>query len=166
MAEKKLFAGGRIRRLRRSSGFTQSAMAETLDISASYLNLIERNQRPLTAALMLRLAELFDFDPRSLAAEEPGGGAEAIRRRLADPLFADLAVDRTEIEEWLAASTGCARPGHPDRSRMSIRSPRRGGKSSGGATISPISTRRPRRWRMSCVLARAISTARLPSGCG
>jgi predicted transcriptional regulator/DNA-binding XRE family transcriptional regulator len=108
MAEKKLFAGGRIRRLRRSSGFTQSAMAETLDISASYLNLIERNQRPLTAALMLRLAELFDFDPRTLAAEEPGGGADAIRRRLADPLFADLAVDRTEIEEWLAAAPGGA----------------------------------------------------------
>jgi len=83
-------------------------MAEMLDISASYLNLIERNQRPLTAALMLRLAELFDFDPRALSREEPGGGAEAIRRRLADPLFADLAVDRTEVEEWLAAAPGGA----------------------------------------------------------
>ena len=108
MAEQKLFAGHRVRRLRRGAGLTQAAMAERLDISPSYLNLIERNQRPLTAGLMLRLADLFDFDPRSLAADEPGGGGEALRRRLADPLFADLSIDRTEVEEWLAAAPGGA----------------------------------------------------------
>jgi predicted transcriptional regulator/DNA-binding XRE family transcriptional regulator len=108
MAEQKIFAGHRVRRLRRAAALTQSAMAERLDVSPSYLNLIERNQRPLTAALMLRLADLFDFDPRSLAADEPGGGADALRRRLADPLFADIPVDRAEVEEWLAAAPGGA----------------------------------------------------------
>lgn len=108
MAERKIFAGARVRRLRRANGLTQAAMAETLEISASYLNLIERNQRPVTAALMLRLADLFDFDPRALSREEPGGGADAIRRRLADPLFADIEVDRAEVEEWLAAAPGAA----------------------------------------------------------
>ncbi len=108
MAEQKLFAGHRIRRLRRVEGLTQAAMAEQLGISPSYLNLIERNQRPLTASLMLDLATRFDFDPRSLAGEEPGGGTEGLRRRLADPLFADLGIDRNEIEEWLAAAPGGA----------------------------------------------------------
>ncbi|WP_156679868.1 helix-turn-helix domain-containing protein [Sphingomonas profundi] len=108
MAERKIFAGHRVRRLRRTAGLTQAAMAERIAVSPSYLNLIERNQRPLTAALMLRLADLFDFDPRSLAAEEPGGGADALRRRLADPLFADLPIDRAEVEEWLAAAPGGA----------------------------------------------------------
>ncbi len=108
MADRKLFAGHAVRRLRRARGLTQVAMAGTLGISASYLNLVERNQRPLTAALMLRLADRFDYDPRLLAAEAPGGGAEAIRRRLADPLFADLGVDRGEVEEWLAAAPGGA----------------------------------------------------------
>lgn len=83
-------------------------MAERLAISPSYLNLVERNQRPVTAALLLRLAERFDFDPRALAAAEPGGGAEALRRRLADPLFADLEIDRSELEAWLAAAPGGA----------------------------------------------------------
>jgi len=83
-------------------------MAEALAISPSYLNLIERNQRPLSAALILRLAERFDFDPRALAAGEPGGGAAAIRRRLADPMFADLEIDRAEVEEWLAGAPGGA----------------------------------------------------------
>jgi predicted transcriptional regulator/DNA-binding XRE family transcriptional regulator len=108
MAETKLFAGHAVKRVRRARGMTQAAMADALEISPSYLNLVERNQRPLTAALMLRLADRFDFDPRALAAGEPGGGAEAIRRRLADPMFADLEIDRTELADWLAGAPGGA----------------------------------------------------------
>lgn len=108
MAERKLLAGHAVRRLRRQMGITQAAMAEALAISPSYLNLIERNQRPVSAALLVRLAETYDFDPRALAAGEPGGGAAAIRRRLADPLFADLEIDRSEVEEWLAGAPGTA----------------------------------------------------------
>jgi predicted transcriptional regulator/DNA-binding XRE family transcriptional regulator len=108
MVDRKLFAGHAVRRLRRQAGLTQAAMAETLEISPSYLNLVERNQRPLSAALLLRLAERFDFDPRTLSADEPGGGAEALRRRLGDPLFGDLEIDRGELEEWLAAAPGGA----------------------------------------------------------
>ena len=108
VAERKLFAGHAVRRLRRARGLTQAAAAEVLAVSPSYLNLIERNQRPLTAALMLRLADAFDVDPRALGRDEPAGGAEALRRRLADPLFADLAIDRAEVQEWLAAAPGGA----------------------------------------------------------
>jgi len=108
MAEQKILAGHAVRRLRRQIGLTQAAMAEILEISPSYLNLVERNQRPVSATVLVRLAERFDFDPRSLAAGEPGGGAAAMRRRLADPLFADLEIDRNEVEEWLAAAPGGA----------------------------------------------------------
>lgn len=108
MADRKLFAGHAVRRLRRQAGLTQAAMSEVLAISASYLNLVERNQRPLSASLLVKLAESFDFDPRALAAGEPGGGESAIRRRLADPMFADLEIDRNEIEEWLAGAPGGA----------------------------------------------------------
>ena len=108
MATEKIFAGHAVRRVRRRAALSQVAMADMLEISASYLNLIERNQRPITAALMMRLAEVFDFDPRAIAAAEPGGGADAIRRRLADPMFGDLEIDRAEVAEWLAASPGGA----------------------------------------------------------
>lgn len=105
MAEQKLFAGHAVRRLRRGNALSQAQLAEALEISPSYLNLIERNQRPLTAALLLRIADHFDTDPRALAGEgDPGGGMDAMRRRLADPLFADLEIDRTQLEEWLAAA--------------------------------------------------------------
>jgi XRE family transcriptional regulator, fatty acid utilization regulator len=104
----KLIAGHQVRRLRRAAGLSQAGMAEQLGISPSYLNLIERNQRPLTAQVLVRLTELFDFDPRSLSAAAPGGGADAMRRRLGDPLFADLEIDRAELEEWLAGAPGGA----------------------------------------------------------
>ena len=68
MADAKLFAGHAIRRLRRQLGLSQAAMAEALEVSASYLNLVERNQRPVSATLMLRLADPYDFDPRRLTA--------------------------------------------------------------------------------------------------
>ncbi|ONF96891.1 helix-turn-helix domain-containing protein [Sphingomonas jeddahensis] len=108
MAERKLMAGHVMRRLRRQQALSQAAMAEMLGISPSYLNLVERNQRPVSATLLVKLAETFDFDPRALTAAEPGGGREAIRRRLADPMFADLEIDRNELEEWLAAAPGGA----------------------------------------------------------
>ncbi|WP_315764656.1 helix-turn-helix domain-containing protein [Sphingomonas sp. Y38-1Y] len=108
MAEHKLIAGHAVRRVRRQLGLTQAAMADALDISPSYLNLIERNQRPISATLLVRLAERFDFDARTLAASEPGGGRAAMRRRLGDPMFADLDIDRAELDEWLASAPGGA----------------------------------------------------------
>jgi len=104
MSEQKLFAGHAVRRIRRANGLTQAVMADAMSVSPSYLNLIERNQRPLTAALLLKLAERYDFDPRTLTGATPGGGVDSIRRRLADPMFADLNIDRAQVEEWIAAS--------------------------------------------------------------
>ena len=57
MAERKIFAGHAIRRLRHQLGIKQMAFAEQLGISASYQNLIERNGRPVSAALLVRLVE-------------------------------------------------------------------------------------------------------------
>jgi transcriptional regulator with XRE-family HTH domain len=108
MAKEGIYAGPRVRRIRRDHRLTQAAMAEMLGVSDSYLALIEGNRRPLTATLILRLAELFDFDVRSLSREEPGGGAAALRRRLQDPLFSDLSIDRTELEAWLAEAPAAA----------------------------------------------------------
>jgi predicted transcriptional regulator/DNA-binding XRE family transcriptional regulator len=141
MADAKLFAGHAVRRLRRGAGLNQLMMAEALAISPSYLNLIERNQRPLTAALLLRLAETFDFDPRTLAASEPGGGVEAIRRRLADPRFADLAIDRAQVSDWLSAA--------PDSAEAFARAFDGMGASAGAAEADPFDAvrREIERWR-------------------
>lgn len=104
MSDSKLFAGPMIRRLRQGKQLTQLVLAERLGISPSYLNLIEKNRRPLGASLLIKLASEFDVDPRQLAADAPGGGIDALSKRLADPMFSDLEIDRDELREWLTAA--------------------------------------------------------------
>lgn len=108
VAQDKLFGGYALRRLRRREGLTQAATAQAIGVSASYLNLLERNQRPLSAAVLLRLSNHFDLDARHFAAQEPGGGLDAMMARLRDPAHADLGLDRTEVEDWLESAPGTA----------------------------------------------------------
>jgi predicted transcriptional regulator/transcriptional regulator with XRE-family HTH domain len=99
-AERKLFLGARLRRLRRELGVNQSSMAGEIGISPSYLNHLERNQRPVTAGVLLRLAEAYDVDLKSFAAEGgEGTGVEGLSEIFADPMFADIAVPRYELLE-------------------------------------------------------------------
>jgi XRE family transcriptional regulator, fatty acid utilization regulator len=108
MVEASLLAGSSLRRLRKREGLTQAAMAAMLGISASYLNLIERNQRPLSARVLMQVIEQFEFDPRSLREDEVVGGIDGMIRRLADKRFADLAIDREEVQELLSAAPQAA----------------------------------------------------------
>ena len=64
---KKSNMGRRVRSLRRQNVLTQAQLAEKLGISASYLNLIEHDQRPLTAALLVKLAQLFRVEVATFA---------------------------------------------------------------------------------------------------
>lgn len=86
MAEAKIFAGPRVRRLRNRLGMTQTAMAEGLGISPSYLNLIERNQRPLTVQLILKMAAVYKIDMEELQGET-GSTAGELRQVFTDPLL-------------------------------------------------------------------------------
>jgi predicted transcriptional regulator/DNA-binding XRE family transcriptional regulator len=103
MAENKIFAGARVRRIRNGLSLTQTAMAEALGISPSYLNLIERNQRPLTVQLLLKLASVYRVDLDELQGEASGGVAQ-LREMFADPLLAgELPGDQELIEVAEAA---------------------------------------------------------------
>jgi predicted transcriptional regulator/plasmid maintenance system antidote protein VapI len=100
MSGRKLFLGARLKRLRRERGVNQNAMAADLGISASYLNHLERNQRPVTAGILLRLAEVFDIDVKAFAAE--GGetaGPEQLGEIFSDPILTGLGVSRVELVE-------------------------------------------------------------------
>lgn len=80
-----------MRRLRRRLGLTQVQMAEQLGLSASYLNLIEHDQRPLTLKVLLRLGEVFGVDLNSFAEDEEARLAAELAEAFADPALADPA---------------------------------------------------------------------------
>ncbi len=107
MAEQKIFAGPRIRRIRNSLSLTQTAMAEELGISPSYLNLIERNQRPLTVQLLLKLASTYDVNLEELQGEASGSQA-ALKEVFADPLLADELPGDQELIEIAEAAPNAA----------------------------------------------------------
>ena len=98
-AGRKILGGARVRRLRRELGLSQAGMAAELGISASYLNLMERNQRPVTAQVLIRLAEAFNVDPRAFAREEEARLQSELDEVFADPLFRALPVARDEVRE-------------------------------------------------------------------
>src|SRR6478735_7018952 len=108
MADQKIFAGPRIRRIRNAKGLTQTAMAEGLGISPSYLNLIERNQRPLTVQLILKLASVYKVEPEELQGEARGSIA-ALKEVFSDPLLSgELPGDQELVEIAEAAPNAAA----------------------------------------------------------
>src|SRR3954468_12043100 len=109
MAERKLYLGRQMRRLRRELGLNQSAMAAEIGVSPSYLNHLERNQRPVTAGVLLRLAEAYDVDLRSFAAEGgEGTGVDQLAEIFADPMLGGFAVPRYELVEMAGNAPAAA----------------------------------------------------------
>ncbi|MDE2487889.1 MAG: DUF2083 domain-containing protein [Alphaproteobacteria bacterium] len=106
--DRKLFLGARLKRLRRDLGLTQTRMAEDLGVSPSYLNLLERNQRPVTAQVLLRLAEAYDLDLKTLGSDPDSGAASDLTEVLSDQMFRDLGVPRHEIAEVAESAPGLA----------------------------------------------------------
>ncbi|WP_066560451.1 helix-turn-helix domain-containing protein [Croceicoccus bisphenolivorans] len=100
MARKALFIGPRLKRVRRDLGLTQANMAADLEISPSYVALMERNQRPITADLLLRLASTYKIDIASLADDDSEDLAKRLQATLKQPIFADIdlpALDSADI---------------------------------------------------------------------
>ncbi|WP_286829593.1 MULTISPECIES: helix-turn-helix domain-containing protein [Kordiimonas] len=98
--ERSIFMGPRIRRLRRDLGLTQAGMAEDLEVSPSYIALIESNQRPVTASMLLKLAEIYRTDIASLARGSGDDFNAQIAATFKSPLFADLDLSPLEIQDF------------------------------------------------------------------
>ena len=106
MSSRPLYLGPRLKRLRREFGLTQQAMADELGISPSYIALIERNQRPLTADLLIRLARAYKLDMADLAADERDDYARRLSDSLRDPIFADIDLPPLEVADVAASFPG------------------------------------------------------------
>jgi predicted transcriptional regulator/DNA-binding XRE family transcriptional regulator len=96
---KKLFVGPRFRRIRQQLGLSQTQIAEGLGISPSYINLIERNQRPVTAQILLRLAETYDLDLRDLATADEDRFFAELNEIFSDPLFRQINLPKQELRD-------------------------------------------------------------------
>ncbi len=103
-----VFMGPRLRRLRRELGLTQADMAADLDISAPYVALLERNQRPVTADMLLRLARTYKIDLANLAGDGGADHAARMQAVLKEPMFADIDIPPLEISDIAVGYPGLA----------------------------------------------------------
>ena len=87
MAIQKLYAGAKLRELRGRLSLTQKAFAEKLGVSLPYLNQMENNNRPVSTAVVLGLAQEFGFDVTELQSGDEARLVSDMREALADPVF-------------------------------------------------------------------------------
>lgn len=101
--------GRTVRRLRTERGLSQQALATRLGISASYLNLIEHDQRAVTASLLIKLGETLRVDLKELSGTQERQLQVGIKEAFSDPLLGADAVPEDEIEALAAGSPNAAR---------------------------------------------------------
>ncbi|OYV26337.1 MAG: XRE family transcriptional regulator [Acidocella sp. 20-63-7] len=108
MTDRKIFAGDRLKRLRERAGLKQSALALKLGISASYLNQIESDQRPVTASLLGRLAGVLNVPVTYFADSEDARRESQLREALGDPLFRANPAALAEVHALVRAAPAFA----------------------------------------------------------
>lgn len=104
----KLYIGRKVRELREANKATQAAFAERLGISTSYLNQIENNQRPVSAAVLLSLAEKFQIEIAALASGDDDRLLSALVEALADPIFDGYSPSLQELKLVVQNAPGFA----------------------------------------------------------
>ncbi len=100
--------GKTIRRLRMEQGYTQQGFAQKLGISTSYLNLVEHDQRNVTASLLFKLTDILKVDLAALSGVQEREYEVALREAFSDPSLAVEPVPDAEIQT-LAAAPNAAR---------------------------------------------------------
>lgn len=98
----KTFVGSRVRQLRNERGIKQATLAQMLEISPSYLNQIEHDVRPLTAAVLLRITEVFGVDATFFASRDDTRLVAELREATLDRDL-DADVDMPEVAEMVSA---------------------------------------------------------------
>mgnify|MGYP003681888497 CR=1 FL=1 len=109
MATQKLYAGVKLRETRLKRDLTQKAFAEKLGVSLSYLNQMENNHRPISAAVVLAMAQEFGFDVTELSVAEADRMVVDMREALADPVFGEETPPLADLQLTASNAPALAR---------------------------------------------------------
>jgi len=91
--------GAKVRALRRRESLSQVQLSERLGISPSYLNLIESNRRPLPAAVLIKLAQMFGVDLLAFGADEDARVVSDLMEVFSDPAFDAYQLTSTDLRD-------------------------------------------------------------------
>lgn len=107
---RKAYVGVRLKRLREERGLKQAELAQALGLSGSYLNQLERNQRPLTVPVLLRINAVFGVDVQLFSEDDEARLITELREALSDgaepvsgPELRELAMNMPAVSRSLLA---------------------------------------------------------------
>lgn len=101
--------GPRIRERRRALGITQAELARQVGISASYLNLIERNRRGIAGKRLKDIAEALGLRLADLDGAAEQRLHQTLEDLARDPRLADLCPEAEAVGELIGRYPGWAR---------------------------------------------------------
>jgi hypothetical protein len=95
--------GAKLRRLRQEHKLSQAQMAHRLEISPTYLNLLEHNQRPVTASVLLKLTRHFSVDIAQFTQDDEPRLLSDVMEALSDPLFDVHGIKAADVKELVTS---------------------------------------------------------------
>ena len=93
--------GFKIKTARRKLNISQGDLSKKLDISASYLNLIESGKRKVSADLLIKASELLNLDLKKLSSNDNLNLIHDLQELLSDNLFEDLDITTLEVKDLI-----------------------------------------------------------------
>ena len=93
-----------VRRLRRGQSLTQRDLANKLDISVAYINLIENNRRSITVPILLKVAKLFNIELSELTNDYNKQLNSDLMDIFSDNIFEEHELKNNDIKDFCVNS--------------------------------------------------------------
>ena len=101
--------GSKIRKERRKKALAQSDLSKKLEISASYLNLIESGRRTITVPLLIKIGNELGISLKDLTIESNKRLLSDVMEVLSNELFEDLDITNQETAEFISNNPNIAK---------------------------------------------------------
>lgn len=105
----KTYVGSRLRQLRRERDLSQASLASTLGLSASYVNQIEHDVRPLTVPVLMKITEVFGVDATFFSRDDDSRLLAEIQDVIQDQEISPSPVELQELSELVYNHPSVAR---------------------------------------------------------
>jgi predicted transcriptional regulator/plasmid maintenance system antidote protein VapI len=101
--------GSKIKKERRSRVLSQSDLSKKLEISASYLNLLESGRRPITVPLLIKIGNELGISLKDLTVESNQRMLSDVMDVLSNEIFEDLDITNIETNEFISNNPNIAK---------------------------------------------------------
>lgn len=101
--------GPKIKKERKALGYSQSELSKKLDISASYLNLLESGQRRLTALLLIKVGNELGLSPEDILQQANKKILSDMREVLKKEIFESFTITNQEINDFTTSNLKIAK---------------------------------------------------------